>query len=56
LPHLNEKATRLYLGSEAGILGRGGKQRGAKLAWVSRVRIEKAAGKYRKHYTMYVPH
>ncbi len=27
LPHLNEHAARLYLGSEAQILGRGGKQR-----------------------------
>jgi hypothetical protein len=38
LPHLNENAARLYLGSEAQILGRGGKQRVAKLAGVSRVR------------------
>ncbi len=50
LPHLNENAARLYLGSEAQILGRGGKQRVAKLAGVSRVRIDKgiaelAAGK-----------
>lgn len=41
LPHLNENAARLYLGSEAQILGRGGKQRVAKLAGVSRVRIDK---------------
>ncbi|MGI8636063.1 MAG: ISAzo13 family transposase [Segetibacter sp.] len=41
LPHLDEQATRLYLGSEAQILGRGGKQRVAKLAGVSRVRIDK---------------
>lgn len=41
LPHLNEQTTRLYLGSEAQILGRGGKQRVAKLAGVSRVRIDK---------------
>ncbi len=41
LPHLNESAARLYLGSEAQILGRGGKQRVAKLAGVSRVRIDK---------------
>ena len=41
LPHLNEQAARLYLGSEAQILGRGGKQRVAKLAGVSRVRIDK---------------
>lgn len=41
LPYLNEQATRLYLGSEAQILGRGGKQRVAKLAGVSRVRIDK---------------
>jgi hypothetical protein len=27
LPHLNEHTARLYLGSEAQILGRGGKQR-----------------------------
>ena len=41
LPHLNEQAARLYLSSEAQILGRGGKQRVAKLAGVSRVRIDK---------------
>ncbi len=41
LPHLNENAARLYLGSEAQILGRGGKQKVAKLAGVSRVRIDK---------------
>jgi len=41
LPHLNERATRLYLGSEAQFLGRGGKQRVAKLAGVSRIRIDK---------------
>jgi len=53
LPHLNEQAARLYLGSEAQILGRGGKQRVAKLAGVSRVRVDKgiaelAAGKIMK--------
>ena len=41
LPHLNEQSARLYLGSEAKILGRGGKQRVARLAGVSRVRIDK---------------
>ncbi len=41
LPYLNEQAARLYLGSEAQILGRGGKQLVAKLAGVSRVRIDK---------------
>jgi Rhodopirellula transposase DDE domain len=41
LPHLNEQTARLYLGSEAQILGRGGKQRVASLAGVSRVRIDK---------------
>ena len=41
LPHLNEQTARLYLGSEAQILGRGGKQRVANLAGVSRVRIDK---------------
>lgn len=41
LPHLNEQTTRLYLSSEAQFLGRGGKQRVAKLAGVSRVRIDK---------------
>lgn len=41
LPYLNEQTTRLYLGSEAEILGRGGKQRVAKLAGVSRVRVDK---------------
>ena len=53
LPHLNEHAARLYLASEAQILGRGGKQRVAKLAGVSRVRIDKGiaeltAGKAQK--------
>lgn len=41
LPHLNESSARLYLGSEAQFLGRGGKQRVAKLAGVSRVRIDR---------------
>ena len=41
LPHLNEQTARLYLGSEAQSLGRGGKQRVARLAGVSRVRIDK---------------
>jgi len=41
LPHLNEQTARLYLDSEAQILGRGGKQRVANLAGVSRVRIDK---------------
>ena len=41
LPYLNEQAARLYLGSEAQSLGRGGKQRVAKLAGVSRVRIDR---------------
>ncbi|MEP6949333.1 MAG: ISAzo13 family transposase [Ginsengibacter sp.] len=41
LPHLNEQTTRLYLASEAQTLGRGGKQLVAKLAGVSRVRIDK---------------
>jgi len=41
LPYLDESAARLYLGSEAQILGRGGKQCVAKLAGVSRVRIDK---------------
>lgn len=41
LPHLDERTARLYLGSEAVSLGRGGKQRVAKLAGVSRVRIDK---------------
>lgn len=50
LPHLDEKATRLYLGSEARILGRGGKQRGAKLAVVSRDKIDKAMCKYWQHF------
>src|SRR5665647_2877763 len=42
LPHLNEQAARLYLGSEAQILGRGGKQRVAKLAGVSRAGLIEA--------------
>ena len=41
LPYLNEQIARLYLGSEAQFLGRGGKQRVSKLAGVSRVRIDK---------------
>ena len=41
LPHLNEQTARLYLGSEAQSLGRGGKQRVARLAGVSRVRIDR---------------
>ncbi|MEO8962699.1 MAG: ISAzo13 family transposase [Ginsengibacter sp.] len=41
LPHLDEQTTRLYLASEAQTLGRGGKQLVAKLAGVSRVRIDK---------------
>ncbi len=41
LPHLNERSARLYLGSEAQSMGRGGKQKVAKLAGVSRVRIDK---------------
>lgn len=41
LPHLNEQLTRVYLGSEALSLGRGGKQRVASLSGVSRVRIDK---------------
>ena len=41
LPHLDEHTARLYLGSEAIILGRGGKQKISKLAGVSRVRIDK---------------
>lgn len=41
LPYLNERDARLYLGSEAQSLGRGGKQRVSKLAGVSRVRIDR---------------
>lgn len=41
LPYLNEQTARLYLGSEAQSLGRGGKQKVARLAGVSRVRIDK---------------
>ncbi|MFO7656449.1 MAG: ISAzo13 family transposase [Bacteroidales bacterium] len=41
LPYMNEQTARLYLGSEALSLGRGGKQRVSKLAGVSRVRIDK---------------
>jgi len=41
LPHLNEHLVRVYLGSEALSLGRGGKQRVANLSGVSRVRIDK---------------
>jgi hypothetical protein len=41
LPYLNEHDARLYLGSEAQSLGRGGKQRVSMLAGVSRVRIDR---------------
>ena len=41
LPKLDERLGRLYLASEALVLGRGGKQRIAKLAGVSRVRIDR---------------
>jgi transposase len=41
LPNLDEKLTRLYLASEAKILGRGGKQKIATLTKVSRTRINK---------------
>ncbi|MGB1283714.1 MAG: ISAzo13 family transposase, partial [Polaribacter sp.] len=41
LPNLDEHAARLYLGSEAESLGRGGKQRVSRLAKVSRVRINR---------------
>ena len=41
LPYLNEQTARLYLASEAQTLGRGGKQLVAKLAGVSRTRIDK---------------
>lgn len=41
LPTLNEQTARLYLASEAESLGRGGKQKVAKLAKVSRSRIDK---------------
>lgn len=41
LPHLNEQTARLYLASEALSMGRGGKQRVARLAKTSRVRINK---------------
>ena len=41
LPHLDEHTARLYLGSEAISIGRGGKQKVSKIAGVSRVRIDK---------------
>lgn len=41
LPKLDERLGRLYLASEAKSLGRGGKQKIAKLAKVSRTRIDK---------------
>ena len=41
LPNLDEKLSRLYLASEAKMLGRGGKQKIATLAKVSRTRINK---------------
>jgi hypothetical protein len=49
LPHLNEQAARLYLASEALFLGRGGKQLVAKLAGVSRVRIDKGIVELASH-------
>lgn len=41
LPKLDERLGRIYLATEALALGRGGKQRIAKLAGVSRVRIDR---------------
>ena len=41
LPNLDERLVRLYLASEAKCLGRGGKQRIAKIAKVSRTRIDR---------------
>lgn len=41
LPHLDEKSARLFLASEAKSMGRGAKVKVAKLAGVSRVRINK---------------
>lgn len=41
LPNLDERLSRLYLASEAKALGRGGKQKIASLAKVSRTRIDK---------------
>lgn len=41
LPHLDEKAARLFLASEVKSMGRGAKVKVAKLAGVSRVRINK---------------
>ena len=41
LPHLDEKSTRLFLASEVKSMGRGAKVKVAKLAGVSRVRINK---------------
>lgn len=41
LPNLDERQTRLYLASEALVLGRGGKQRIATISRVSRMRIDK---------------
>ena len=44
---MNEQTARLYLGSEALSLGRGGKQLVSKLAGVSRVRIDKGIAELR---------
>ena len=41
LPHLDEKSARLFLASEVNSMGRGAKVKVAKLAGVSRVRINK---------------
>ena len=41
LPHLDEKSARLFLASEAKSMGRGAKVKVAKLAGVSRARINK---------------
>ena len=49
LPQLDERLGRLYLASEAKSLGRGGKQKIARLAKVSRTRIDK--GLTELHYT-----
>ena len=48
LPYLDEQTSRLYLASEAEILGRGGKQRVSRLAKVSRVRINKGIAELNK--------
>lgn len=52
LPNLDERLGRLYLASEAKVLGRGGKQKIARLAKVSRARIDKGLAEHNSPTTI----